>query len=67
MADAIRARVPGFALTCEPDFRQAIADSWPQVIDDRQARADWQWAPRFDLPAMVDDMLDNLRATRSPR
>jgi nucleoside-diphosphate-sugar epimerase len=64
IADEIARRVPGFTLSCEPDFRQQIADSWPQVIDDAQARADWQWAPRYDLPAMVDDMLGNLRATR---
>jgi nucleoside-diphosphate-sugar epimerase len=65
LADAIAQRVPGFTLSCEPDFRQAIADSWPQVIDDAQARADWRWAPRFDLNAMVDDMLGNLRAART--
>ena len=64
LADAIRERVPAFTLHCVPDFRQVIADSWPQVIDDAQARADWQWAPRFDLGAMVDDMLDNLRGPR---
>jgi nucleoside-diphosphate-sugar epimerase len=62
IADEIARHVGGFVLRCEPDFRQAIADSWPQVIDDEQARADWGWAPRFDLPAMVDDMLRNLRA-----
>jgi nucleoside-diphosphate-sugar epimerase len=61
IADEIAAHVTGFVLDCEPDFRQAIADSWPQVIDDAQARADWTWSPRFDLPAMVDDMLRNLR------
>ena len=44
-----RKHVPGFVLTCEPDFRQAIADSWPQVIDDAAARADWGWRARFDL------------------
>ena len=65
LADAIAQRVPGFTLSCEPDFRQAIADSWPQVIDDAQARADWRWAPRFDLNAMVDDMLSNLRAAQT--
>jgi len=62
IADQIAEHVTGFVLRCEPDFRQAIADSWPQVIDDAQARADWAWSPRFDLPAMVRDMLSNLRA-----
>jgi len=65
IADEIAKHVGGFALRCEPDFRQAIADSWPQVIDDAQARADWGWARQFDLPAMVDDMLRNLQARRA--
>ncbi|MBE7419166.1 MAG: NAD-dependent epimerase/dehydratase family protein [Ideonella sp.] len=62
IAEAIAGRVAGFTLRCEPDFRQAIADSWPQVIDDAAAREQWGWAPRFGLDAMVDDMLLNLRA-----
>jgi len=61
IAAAIRRRIPGFELDCVPDFRQAIAASWPRSIDDTPARAHWGWAPRFDLDAMVDAMLDNLR------
>lgn len=61
IAAEIARRVPGFTLDCAPDFRQAIADSWPQAIDDGLARQDWGWAPQFDLAAMVDDMLLNLR------
>jgi nucleoside-diphosphate-sugar epimerase len=53
--------VPGFALDCVPDFRQAIADSWPGRIDDSAAQRDWGWRTRYDLQAMVDDMLQNLR------
>ena len=63
LADEIGHHVKGFVLSCEPDFRQAIADSWPEVIDDAQARADWRWAPRFDLSAMVRDMLQHLGAS----
>jgi nucleoside-diphosphate-sugar epimerase len=63
IADAIARRVPGFALASAPDFRQAIADSWPQVIDDTPAREQWGWKARFGLDTMVDDMLDNLRTT----
>jgi nucleoside-diphosphate-sugar epimerase len=62
IADAIAQRVPGFLMTSAPDFRQAIADSWPQVIDDTRAREQWGWKARFGLDAMVDDMLQNLRA-----
>ncbi len=61
IAAEISRRVPGFTLACAPDFRQAIAASWPQAADDSLARRDWGWAPQFDLPAMVDDMLRNLR------
>jgi nucleoside-diphosphate-sugar epimerase len=61
IAAAIRRRVPGFTMSCEPDFRQAIAASWPRSIDDSVARRDWGWRPQYDLQAMVDDMLENLR------
>jgi nucleoside-diphosphate-sugar epimerase len=47
-----------------PDERQAYADSWPDRIDDAAARADWGWKPQYDLRAMVDDMVRNLRPTR---
>jgi nucleoside-diphosphate-sugar epimerase len=61
IAAAIRRRIPGFTMDCVPDFRQAIAASWPRSIDDREAREHWGWQPRYDLGAMVDTMLDNLR------
>ena len=61
IADAIARRVRGFTMDCVPDFRQAIAASWPRSIDDTPARTDWGWAPRHDLDALVDAMLDNLR------
>ena len=61
IAAEIGRRIPGFTLACAPDFRQAIAASWPQAIDDGLARRDWGWAPQFGLPAMVQDMLAHLR------
>ncbi len=61
IAAAIAQRLPGFTMVCEPDFRQAIAASWPRSIDDSAAQRDWGWRPRFDLERMVDDMLDHLR------
>ncbi|WP_157264594.1 NAD-dependent epimerase/dehydratase family protein [Azohydromonas aeria] len=61
IADAIARRLPGFTLRCEPDFRQAIAESWPSSIDDTAARADWGWQPCHDLESMVDAMLAALR------
>ncbi len=61
IAAEISRHMPGFQLDCQPDFRQAIADSWPQAIDDSQARLDWGWAPHDDLAAIVSDMLAALR------
>jgi len=60
IAAAIRRRIPGFTMDCVPDFRQAIAASWPQRIDDSQATVDWGWQLRYDLDAMADDMLHHL-------
>ena len=62
IAAAIRRLMPTFEFDCAPDFRQAIADSWPRSIDDSAARADWGWRADFDLDAMARDMLSNLRA-----
>lgn len=52
--------IPGFELTCVPDYRQEIANSWPQSIDDAQARKDWGWKHEYDLPAMTEDMFRNI-------
>lgn len=56
----IQKHLPDFTCHYAPDFRQAIADSWPAVIDDAQARADWGWRHHYDLPAIVEAMLTNL-------
>ena len=61
VAAAIRQRMPSFTMDCVPDFRQPIAASWPRSIDDSAAQRDWGWRARYDLGAMVDAMLDNLR------
>ena len=66
IAAAITRHVPGFRLRCEPDFRQAIADSWPRSINDQAAQADWGWRAHYDLDAMVQDMLANLRPLLLP-
>ena len=57
---AIQKHIPEFRLSYEPDFRQAIADGWPQSIDDSVARRDWGWEPDFDMERMTRAMLDNL-------
>lgn len=63
IAAEVQRHVPGFTMDYAPDNRQAIADSWPGSINDSAARADWGWAPTYDLRAMVDDMFLNLRST----
>ena len=63
LATAIQRRIPEFEIEYDVDpLRQSIADSWPDKLDDTVARQEWDWAPRYDLDAMVDDMLQNLRA-----
>ncbi|WP_116790304.1 L-threonine 3-dehydrogenase [Flavobacterium psychrotrophum] len=60
IANAIKAELPEFTIGYEPDFRQKIADSWPQSIDDSSARTDWGWKHDFDLQSMTKDMLAHL-------
>lgn len=61
LAAAIQSRVPEFRMDYRTDpLRQAIADSWPNSLDDSAARAEWDWQPQFDVDAMVDDMLEKL-------
>lgn len=61
IAASIAKFVPGFTISYEPDSRQAIANSWPAVIDDGRATEDWGWKPDYDLDRMTEDMLKNLR------
>lgn len=65
IANEIKKHIPEFSITCKPDFRQPIADSWPQSIDDTAARNDWGWNPKYDLKAMTSDMLHQLKLQRS--
>lgn len=60
IAAEIRQHIPGFTVSYQPDFRQQIADSWPQKIDDTQSRKDWGWEPKYNLGMMVDMMLKNI-------
>ena len=61
LAEAIKKRIPEFTMDYEIDpLRQAIADSWPNSLDDSAARQEWGWQPTYDLEEMVNDMLANL-------
>jgi nucleoside-diphosphate-sugar epimerase len=57
----IKKHIPEFTIDYKPDYRQAIADSWPASIDDSVARNDWGWKHEFDLSKMTKDMLVNLQ------
>ena len=61
IASSIKNHLPEFEMTYEPDFRQAIADSWPNSIDDSYAQADWDWKLGFDLERMTEVMLKNIQ------
>lgn len=60
VAIEIQKHIPQFTISYQPDFRQQIAESWPQSIDDAYATKDWGWKPEFDLAKMTTDMLKNI-------
>ncbi|KIC91427.1 MULTISPECIES: NAD-dependent epimerase/dehydratase family protein [unclassified Flavihumibacter] len=61
ITNAIHKHIPDFKMSYKPDYRQNIADSWPQSIDDSIARRDWGWNHQYDLERMTADMLENLK------
>ena len=61
IAESIQKHVPDFQISYEPDFRQAIADSWPSSIDDAKATEDWGWQPEYNLEKTTEEMLRNLK------
>lgn len=63
--EAIRSYYPNFSIEYNPDFRQSIADSWPNSVDDSQAQKDWGWQPKFNLHQMTKDMIEHFKATKS--
>ncbi len=63
IAAEIKKHIPEFEMSYEPDFRQAIAETWPASLDDSVATEEWDWKPDYDLAAMTKDMLDKLSKT----
>lgn len=61
LAAAIQKEIPNFTIEYQPDFRQKIAESWPKIINDTEARQDWHWQPKYDLAKMTADMILNLK------
>ena len=62
IAASIQQHIPDFTIDYKPDYRQTIANSWPQSIDDSIAHKDWGWKPAYDLEKMTKDMLENIEA-----
>ena len=60
IAEQIHKHIPKFQISYNSDFRQAIADSWPNSIDDSVAKKDWGWSSQYDLPKLVSIMLENV-------
>jgi nucleoside-diphosphate-sugar epimerase len=60
LADEIKKHIPEFKCEFVPDFRQKIADSWPESVDDSIARRDWGWKPKYNLVSMTKDMIREL-------
>ncbi|MCC5930184.1 MAG: NAD-dependent epimerase/dehydratase family protein [Cyclobacteriaceae bacterium] len=61
VAASIQKHIPDFSISYQPDYRQGIANSWPDSIDESYARDDWGWRQAYDLDSMTADMLENLR------
>jgi nucleoside-diphosphate-sugar epimerase len=61
LSNEIKKHLPEFKISYKPDVRQQYAQSWPQSIDDSQARKDWGWKPDFDLSAMTEEMLQHIQ------
>ena len=60
IAAEVKNHIPDFLVTYKPDYRQQIANSWPQSIDDKEARNDWGWQEDYNLTRMTKDMFENL-------
>jgi nucleoside-diphosphate-sugar epimerase len=60
VAAEIKKHIPEFTCEYKPDFRQAIADSWPRSLDDSAAREEWGWKPEYDISKMTEDMIQIL-------
>lgn len=60
IASEIKKHIPEFTISYNPDFRQAIADSWPKSINEDRAKEDWSWSSKYNLSSLVDNMLTNL-------
>jgi nucleoside-diphosphate-sugar epimerase len=61
LTSEIQKHIPEFTIAYQPDFRQAIANSWPSSIDDAIAARDWDWKAEYDTPKLVAKMLEEIK------
>jgi len=61
LVDKLVKYIPELRVSYKPDSRQLIADSWPQVFDDSEARNDWNWKPKYDLDKLVEFMVNDVK------
>ena len=61
IASEIKKHIPEFRISYQPDARQQIANSWPETIDDAEARKDWNWKHTYDLSSMTEEIITNLK------
>ena len=61
IAEEVTKHIPDFVMSYNSDFRQKIADSWPQSINDSYAKNDWGWKLKYDLKRMTSDMMEHLK------
>ena len=61
VAAEIKRLIPGFSIEYHPDYRQGIAETWPESIHDQTARTDWGWKPEYDLRRMTEEMIRHIR------
>lgn len=64
LSEEIKKHLPNFQISYQPDFRQEIADSWPNSIDDSAAQNDWNWKLKFDLSNMVKEMIEHVDVSK---
>lgn len=67
LAHEIKKHLPEFTITYKPDYRQSIAETWPQSIDDSIAREQWGWKPEFDLQTMTKEMLTHISKMKNKK
>lgn len=61
LVEQLQKHIPEMKITFRPDSRQLIADSWPQIFDDSEARRDWNWNPKYNIENLVDVMIKDVK------